>query len=97
MDKLRGEGEDADGERQDQPVDEDEEDVLNALQEIKDSALVVAIRHYGERKPEESRDNQNREDIPRGEGRHEVVRDHADEVLHVGLVRHRAVRELSGS
>ena len=67
MDKLRGEGEDADGERQDQPVDEDEEDVLNALQEIKDSALVIALRHYGEREAEECRYNQNGEDIPGGE------------------------------
>ena len=78
-------------------MDEDEEDVLDALQEVEHGALVIALRHYGESEAEESGDNEDTEDIPGGEGRHEVVRDHADEVLHVGLVRHRAVRELSGS
>ena len=97
MDKLRGEGEDADGESQYEPVDEDEEDILYAFEEVEDSALVIALRHYGEREAKECRYNQNGEDIPGGERRHEIVRDHADEVLHVGLVRHCPVRELSGS
>ena len=94
MHELRGKGEDADGERQDQPVDEDEEDVLDALQEVEHGALVIALRHYGESEAEESGDNEDTEDIPGGERRHEIVRDHADEVLHVGLFRHSAVREL---
>ena len=58
---------------------------------------MISIRHNRKRESEERGDNQDAEDVPGGERSNEVVRDDADEVLHVGLVRYSPVRELRGS